>query len=811
VPSPALIPAFALAAGAACGIHLHAPEPFWIAGLVSALILASVALARHSTPLLIAGVVVGALSAGWVLGDRAREAALHTSLRAVLDREYGGFAIDRVAVGGPHDPVATRIVLIEDAAWSEQFTSLRGRVRGIRINGEWERVEGGVILSIGGSITPKQAEQWLAGRELELPVTYRRPARYLDEGVPDFERDLALGGTTLFGSVKSGLLVSIRARGGPLKERAARVRLRVRAATAAWVGRYSGLSAAIVNAILIGDRSGLPADVRVRLQAAGTYHVIAISGGNIAILAMLAGGLLMLCGLSGRGAALGTLIVLLLYASIVTAGASVWRATLMAALYLAARILDHRSSPWHAMAIAAMAVVVVQPLDVRDAGFLLTFGATAGLLEVARRLTRFEQLRSWVRWLIGAIAASLAAEIALLPIAASTFSRVTGAGIVLNLIAVPVMTMTQVAGMVVAVTAALPVIAAPAGWVAHAGAALLVGSARLVDVAPWLTTRVPPPQASLVGVYYVALGIALWRRGRTRVAATVTWAIAGMAIALGVDAAAFRQPPEPTLQLTVFDVGQGDSLLLELPDRSTLMVDTGGAPFGSGTFDIGGRVLAPALWARGMRRLDRLLITHPDPDHVGGAAAVVQDFSPAGLWHGIPVPSNPPLSALAALAARERIPMGELRAGKEWTAGEARVRVLHPPPPDWERRRVRNDDSVVLEVVYHDVAMLLTGDIGADIERAILPQLTHAPIRILKVAHHGSRTSSSAALLNGWQPQIALISSGRGNTFGHPAPDVVARLNSAGARIYRTDRDGQIALSTDGRSVKVRTFTGEER
>ncbi len=126
------------------------------------------------------------------------------------------------------------------------------------------------------------------------------------------------------------------------------------------------------------------------------------------------------------------------------------------------------------------------------------------------------------------------------------------------------------------------------------------------------------------------------------------------------------------------------------------------------------------------------------------------------------------------------------------------MRVLHPPPPDWERRRVRNDDSVVLEIVYRDVAILLTGDISADVEREILPRLTRAQTRILKVAHHGSRTSSSLELLDGWRPQIAVISAGRGNTFGHPATEVLQRLEAIGATVLRTDLHGQISLETDG-------------
>ena len=148
-----------------------------------------------------------------------------------------------------------------------------------------------------------------------------------------------------------------------------------------------------------------------------------------------------------------------------------------------------------------------------------------------------------------------------------------------------------------------------------------------------------------------------------------------------------------------------------------------------------------------------------------------------------------------------------VRAGEAVDRGGVRWRVLHPPEPDWERRRVRNDDSVVVEAVHGDVAILFTGDVGAAVERAIVPRLTAAPIRVLKVAHHGSRTSTSRELLEAWRPQLALISAGRGNTFGHPAPEVVRRLEAIGARVLRTDRDGQITVTTDGRTLRWRTFS----
>jgi competence protein ComEC len=175
---------------------------------------------------------------------------------------------------------------------------------------------------------------------------------------------------------------------------------------------------------------------------------------------------------------------------------------------------------------------------------------------------------------------------------------------------------------------------------------------------------------------------------------------------------------------------------------------------------------------------------------------------------GVEVPNHRPTRDVLDATTRFKIPVALKREGEVDADRELRIRVLSPPEPDWERRRVRNDDSVVLEIVYRDVAVLLTGDISAEVEREIVPLLTPAKTRVLKVAHHGSRTSSSDELLSAWRPQFALISAGRGNTFGHPAPEVLRRLEAIGAQVYRTDRDGQITLDTDGHDVRVETFRG---
>ena len=826
---PSSVPAVALILGASCAVLIPVPAGLLLSTL-TLVCLASLTIwwrGRALAAFLVA--VLGLSVAGAALAARARDRALDPRLRAHLDREFGGFRLDTPGPEGRHAPVLTRLRLTEDAALAEDAVLLRASVRAILLSGTWQSVpDEGVRVTVGGVEARDRLADWIAGRTLTAPVTFRRPARYLNAGVADFERDAALDGTALGGTIKSALLVQVDGRATMVEEASAAVRAYVRRRVSRWVTPYDAVAGAIVVAVLIGDRTGLPDDVRVRLQTAGIYHVIAISGGNIAILAGLVLALLMLAGVQGRPAALVTIVVLALYSQVVVAGPSVWRATLMAMLYMAARAMDLRSPPWHALAVAAALMVIVHPLDVRDPGFVLTFGATGALLAGAAwgsritgrgargkaapadRWRRATQRAGW--WVVASLLASAAVELTLMPVSAEAFSRVTGAGLVLNLVAVPLMAVIQVAGTLVVLAGPVEAVARVSGWVAAVSASALVESARLVEVSPLLSGRVPPPGPLLLTTYYAGLAMLCAGRRRVRTIGGSLLATSMLAIVTSAPvrwAGFLNSLDEPALRLTVLDVGQAESLLVEAPGADPLLIDTGGAPFGGG-FDVGRRVLAPALWARGIRRLGALLVTHGDPDHLGGAPAVLEDFEPRLLWTGIPVPRHEPSRELEDAATRAGIALEPLGAGETRVWGRTRLRVLHPPPPDWERQRVRNDDSVVIEIVYGDVAMLLTGDIGADVERTIVPQLTPARVRILKVAHHGSRTSTSDALLAAWPPDVAIVSCGRGNSFGHPTREVLDRLAAAGARVFRTDRQGAITIETDGKEVRVETFIGNQ-
>ncbi|MDA1092547.1 MAG: DNA internalization-related competence protein ComEC/Rec2 [Acidobacteria bacterium] len=814
--TPAVPAAIALVMGVWLGVWLAWPLGVAQVAAVTAWAVAVATYARSARSELVSWALLAAFAAaGVLLGASRGQAASDTPVLRWFHEQPD-------AQTGRVGPARLEGRLRADASATDYGAAIDLDVTRVGDHPEGGPDFGGVRLSIGGDLARTRMSSWRAGRLIRVSATLRPPPSYRNPGQADQREQRARRGTVLLGSVKSALLVDVIGGGGTIAELAAGTRARVRRAVDQSVGRHGRRSAAIVTAVLIGDRAGLMAlddDTISRLQDGGTYHVIAISGGNIAILA----GVLLLLGRAAgwrpRHLSVGVIVALVGYAYLVGHDASVGRATAAAVVVLGAGLLDHRTPSLNVVAVVAIGVLVVSPLSLFDAGFLLTFGATLGIvLGVARLSDALLRVvtRWWdpaPRWVSAAamlLAATLCAEAALMPVGAVLFGRVSVAGLALNFLAIPLMTVTQIAGMVaVALDGVSATGASLVGWVAHAAATGLVESTRLLDLFPWLAFRVPPPGWTALVVYYAALLTWLWpgTTGRTRAVSRWTLAVAAVWIASAPWRPAITGwPPDGGLRVTFLDVGQADATLVQGPGRVAILVDAGGAR--SARSDVGTRVVAPALWARGVRRLTVAALSHGDPDHAGGLGAVLRDFRPGEVWDGVPVPGHAALSALHDQADQRHIRWRQTTRGDRFRFGQMSVRVLHPPVPDWERLTVRNDDSVVLDIGFGGVGVLLPGDIGHAVEEAVVSSLPATPFRIVKVPHHGSAGSSSDGFVDALMPCVAVVSAGRANAFGHPAPEVVQRYRQAGAVVLETARDGAVTMETDGTDIQIWTESG---
>jgi competence protein ComEC len=788
---------FSLTAGAAAALCLLSALGSFLQDDVEA---ASVALA--------AGALAGGLSIGATSADRS----------------YNPPLLELFESNPPSAAVVLEGVLREDAVHTATGVSLTldvTRMEGLVL----PHPGGGARLSVGGSLHGTRPDAWRAGRTIRTPALLRHPSVYLNPGVPDERRALARRGIVLVGTIKSATLVEVLREGTISREAAAHVRQWTRARITRSMASLDPKSAGVTTAVLIGDRSGLAIEDERRLQAAGTYHVIAISGGNIAILAVLLsiGGRILL--VPPRLAAVATAGGLLAYGMVAAGAASVERAVTVAVIVLAARALDHRGPPLNALALAAVIGVAVCPIVALDPAFMLSFGATVGILLGAGRLAPSRPrgtagpIRRVGLALGTLLAATACAEIVLAPVAASLFGQVTFAGLLLNFVAIPLMTVVQVAGLVILATSSwIEPVASVAAVCGHAAALGLLQSARLVDLAPWLAVDVRAPAAWLVGAYYASVAGLF-------VAPVRRFAGAGFLVASGLllggpDIAARDAVPAASmpLRVVVLDVGQGDATLVAMPGGRMLLVDAGGvATFGGPAaedspvaFDIGERVLFPALQALGARRLHGLVVTHGDPDHLLGAEGLLKRLTTGAIWEGVPVPPHGGLARLMSLAASTGTAWRTVQPGDTDLIGLVQIRVLHPPLPEWERQRVRNDDSIVLEVRIGHVSIVLPGDIGEEGERAILERLEPGRMVVLKAPHHGSATSSTPALLERLRPVAVVFSCGRDNRFGHPHPAVVARYRALGTAMLSTADDGAVFVETDGERIVMRGWRGRQ-
>jgi len=758
--------------------------------------------------LLAAGILAGAWSdqGGWLAGALAACGATGLALgRSVGARRVAfaalwlgaGFANGAARIAAPERHLRETLRTLQSSPlrvdvvegrladfWTGRPPRARTVLRAerLRLGAEWRDLPAEIVLYVSGD----REIETVAGCGDRVRVT----GRLEPEDVPASDRELPRPWTRLRMSCKSALMVERLA--GSWRS------------ILAWPNRrlFAGLQAAErdasdprfdrdvrgpLAALLLGRTSELDAGMVARYRRGGLYHLLVVSGLHVVLAVSLV--LAALTALRVDGKRRDVILLAAVWLFVLCAGANppAVRAGIVVSILIATRLLERPIGGAQALGLSAIVLFGVSPRELFSVGVVLTFAAVGGMALFARPLR--ERLPDRPRWLWPGIAAALAAESATAPILLWRFNVVAAGAWLTTPLTVPLCGALIAGGGVIVLLYAAGAPAWPLPALFAAGSRLLEVCADRAAGAAFL--RPTPPIWAVLGVEALLLAGAFGPR-RLRPAGLVLTAAAFAALALRRGPAG----PEHGFSVEALDVGQGDAILLRWR-RTALLVD-GGGTFDITASDFGRTRLVPKLLDRGVTRLDAVLLSHPHPDHALGLFSVLDDLPVGELWISTGEDENDFLAHLGAAAGRRGVPVRRLADGDRLSLDGARLSVLHSGGMRRKNDAI-NNQSVVLRVERDGRSALLTGDAGAPVERELAASGALEPADLLKVGHHGSRTSTSRELLDALEPRVAVVSSGRRNRFGHPARETVARIEAAGVPLLRTDQrsDCRVELGPD--------------
>ena len=760
----------------------------------------------------VAGLTAGALA-------RKPQLALLAVLAAALFAGGGmRYAEERpptqergIAVYNDGDAVRVRALVSDEPDVRGRTQRLRLSVREVFADGRWQASSGGLLVR--GALYPRYdyGDVLELEAELETPPTFpgfdyrdylARRGVVSVAAYPTEVRTIATGE----GSRARALLHTVR---GGLSDALART--------------LPEPQAALAQGILLGQRSSIPAELTDAMNATGTSHLVAISGYNVSLVAAFV--IASLAWLIGRRqAAIVALLAIAGYTMLTGASPTVVRAAIMGSLFVVATLAGRPNSALTAIALAGAVMTGLNPLVIEDVSFQLSFAAIAGIVYLAPllRAAGEDALRGFgidaeaggfAGFVLESTAITAGAVAATLPLIALNFERVSAIALISNLLVVPAFPLILGSAALTAGTGALwEPLGEVSAWISWAMLSYMIEVARFFAAVPLASFAIEGFGAGHAAAAYLGLAGMAWWLSRRRLAGPTIgpeiasaslrpgWLLAGgLAVATVFTWSAVLSDNGGRLSMSVLDVGQGDAILIETPAGHHILIDGGAS----------GQALTEALGAElpfWERTIDLVMLTHPQEDHLAGLIEVLERYDVREVLSTGRGNDTPTFEAWRSLILRQGIPYHEARPGETIDLGDGAVlRVLAPDAEALAADEI-NDSSLVLKLTWRKVSFLLTGDIEAEGEAALLRNETDVRAQVLKVAHHGSRTSSSGAFLRAVDPTVAIVSVGADNTFGHPSPRVLDRLG--GAIVLRTDLHGTVRISTDGERVWVESERG---
>ncbi|MED9967624.1 MAG: DNA internalization-related competence protein ComEC/Rec2 [Blautia sp.] len=565
--------------------------------------------------------------------------------------------------------------------------------------------------------------------------------------------------------------------------------------------KAAGESAAVFRAIVLGDKGELAPETKMRYQMAGIIHILAISGLHISVLGVGLYELLMRTGLGIRPAGLVSLTVMLGYGIMTGGGVSTMRAVIMFLVSVGAKLLGRIYDMQTALSLAAVLILLDAPAYLLDGGFWLSFGAVTGVGIIAPVFCGTCKVKGRLGKMF---VSSLAVQVTTLPVMLWFYGEISIAGIFLNLLVLPTV------GIVLGSGAA----AALAGLGGNAAAMLCILPGRgllwvyeelceLAEKIPFCTWVGGRPEIWQIGVYYAMLAIAVsvWKYRNLAGAAFVLTLLCTVVI---------RWRPEADFRITCLDIGQGDAIVVETPSGQNFLIDGGS----SNKKGICQYQILPYLKSRGISRIDAVFISHTDGDHISGIQEFLEFQSLGAVSVKIrklilPKWTTPPKEwkQLADAAESAGVQVLTAKNGDVFRGKDTVFQVISP----WEGAGGENvnEEGMVMQVSCGEFKGLFTGDIGVETEEKLLETDALEDVDYLKVGHHGSGYSTGERFLQKILPEIAVISVSESNTYGHPSPEVIRRLEEMGAKVYCTKDYGAVTVSVgneQGCTVRVMPY-----
>lgn len=646
----------------------------------------------------------------------------------------------------------------------------------------------------------------LTGDRVTIPLRLKEPRTLGLPGEFGYSRYLALKGIhmTGFSPRATDLRILDNSAAWPLQRRIDTV--------ASTLSRFvdnsvTSVEAGILKALLIGERGSVPRTVEDLYARGGVNHILSISGFHIGIIALVLYGAMFLLLrlfelplLFNLRRFLPFLIAPILFCYLLLTGAApaTIRSFLMIVACFFGLFIERETDSLNLLALAALCILLIWPQALFDLSFQLSFLALWGILVLTPIFMKpFQGMNSRIGYrLIQFCMVSLAAILSTLLPVAYQFHRASLTGLISNLVVVPLLGYGAVVTGFTALLASF-IAPVPAEFLIQVAGLLVRWSNRFLS---WLDRipQLPHFTPSLVDVFLVTGFLAIltvFRRNRNRLVAALF-----VLFILAAEHADESDPGKEMVRVDFLSLGQCESTLVRFPGGGTMLVD-GGGPLFDGGMDVGERLLAPALWSLGVDRIDYLVLSHPHPDHLKGLLFVAENFSVGEFWEsGYPC-DLPSYLELKQILHNRRIPVRMVNSGiTPFRIGGGSIEPLWPVPPTDSARSVSsgetdlNDESMVFRLVSGRFSMLFTGDSGFPVEAYLLGNPDRLSSTVLKVAHHGSRRSTSVPFLKAVSPRIALIAAGYRNRFHLPARETLVDISGSGAAIYRTDRDGTIEI-----------------